>query len=48
MVVNEAQIPGTKIELYSTLLDTLNPGKRKSGAFPQSKTPLLSARWKKS
>jgi hypothetical protein len=23
MVVNEAQIPGTKIELYSTLLDTL-------------------------
>jgi len=24
MVVNEAQIPGTKIELYSTLLDTLN------------------------
>jgi hypothetical protein len=23
MVVNETQIPGTKIELYSTLLDTL-------------------------
>lgn len=28
MVVNEAQIPGTKIELYSTLLDTLLPSQR--------------------
>ncbi len=26
----------------------LNPGKRKNGAFPQSKTLPLSARWKKS
>src|SRR4029434_6177704 len=26
----------------------LNPGKRKSGVFRQSKMPLLSARWKKS
>jgi predicted hydrolase (HD superfamily) len=26
----------------------LNPGKRKNGAFPPSKTPPLSVRWKKS
>ena len=26
----------------------LNPGKRKSGVFRQSKMPLLSARWKRS
>jgi hypothetical protein len=49
-MVELAMVDAVSYETIRWTLKTMpvNRGKRKNGAVPQSKTPALSARWKRS